>query len=96
VLLTQGSSALLQSLLKANLIDEFRLSIFPVVLGRGKRLFGEGTIPTGLKLKESIVSTTGVTINTYVPTGDVQTGSFALEAPSTEEAERRERLKREG
>jgi dihydrofolate reductase len=96
VLLTQGSTALLQSLLKANLIDEFRLSIFPVVLGRGKRLFGEGTIPTGLKLTESIVSTTGVTINTYVPTGDVQTGSFALKAPSKEEAERRERLKREG
>jgi dihydrofolate reductase len=95
VLLTQGSSELLQSLLNANLIDEFRLSIFPVILGAGKRLFGKGTIPAGLKLTQSIVSTTGVTINTYVPTGSVQTGSFALEKPSKEESERRERLKKE-
>ncbi|MFL6603527.1 MAG: dihydrofolate reductase family protein [Steroidobacteraceae bacterium] len=95
VLLTQGSTALLQSLLKADLIDEFRVSIFPVILGRGKRLFGEGTNPAGLKLTESTVSTTGVTINTYVRAGDVKTGSFALQDPSKEELQRRERLKRE-
>jgi dihydrofolate reductase len=96
VLLTQGSTALLQSLLKADLIDEFRVSICPVILGRGKRLFGEGTIPAGLKLTESIVSTTGVTINTYVRAGDVKSGSFAQQTPSSEELQRRERLKREG
>lgn len=96
VLLTQGSSALLQSLLKADLVDEFRLSIFPVILGRGKRLFGEGTIPGGLKLVDSTVSTTGVTINTYVRAGKVETGSFALPEPTTEELQRREHLKKDG
>ncbi len=96
VLLTQGSSALLQSLLKANLIDEFRLSIFPVILGRGKRLFGEGINPVGLKLIDSNVSTTGVTINTYVRAGQVETGSFAQPSPSQAELQRRERVKKEG
>ena len=96
VLLTQGSTVLLQSLLKANLIDEFRLFIFPVILGRGKRLFGEGTIPAGLKLTESQVSPAGVMINTYVRAGDVKTGSFAQQNPSKEELQRRERLKKEG
>jgi dihydrofolate reductase len=95
-LLTQGSTALLQSLLKADLIDEFRMTLFPVILGRGKRLFGEGTIPAGLKLTGSTVSTTGVTINTYVRAGDVETGSFAQIDPSKEELQRRERLKKEG
>jgi dihydrofolate reductase len=96
VLLTQGSTVLLQSLLKANLIDEFRMTIFPVILGRGKRLFGEGTTPAGLKLTESNVSTTGVTINTYVRAGDVKAGSFAQQEPSKEELQRRERMKKEG
>jgi dihydrofolate reductase len=95
VLLTQGSTVLLQSLLEADLIDEFRVSIFPVILGRGKRLFGEGAIPAGLKLTESKVSTTGVTMNTYVRAGDVETGSFAQQDPSKEELQRRERLQRE-
>jgi dihydrofolate reductase len=95
-LLTQGSSVLLHSLLKADLIDEFRLTLFPVILGRGKKLFGEGTIPAGLKLTESNVSTTGVTINTYVRSGDVKTGSFAQDNPSKEELQRRERMQKEG
>ncbi|NJO12196.1 MAG: dihydrofolate reductase [Gammaproteobacteria bacterium] len=79
MLLIQGSSVLIQSLLKSDLIDEFRLMIFPVLLGGGKRLFGEGTTPTGLKLTASSVSSTGVTMNTYVRAGEVTTGSFALE-----------------
>jgi dihydrofolate reductase len=95
VLLTQGSTNLLQSLLKADLIDEFRVSIFPVILGKGKRLFGEGAIPAGLELTDSTVSTTGVTINTYVRAGEVKSGSFAQQDPSKEELERRERLKKE-
>ncbi|MGB5100827.1 MAG: dihydrofolate reductase family protein [Methanothrix sp.] len=45
-----GSSNLIQTLLKLDLIDEFRLKIFPVTLGTGKRLFGDGTIPAGLKI----------------------------------------------
>jgi len=51
-----GSSNLIQTLLKHDLIDEFRLAIYPITLGMGKRLFGEGTIPAGLKLIASKTS----------------------------------------
>jgi dihydrofolate reductase len=53
--------------------------VFPVVIGSGKRLFPEGTIPSGLKLVDSKVSSTGVVIGTYLPAGEIVTGSFALE-----------------
>jgi dihydrofolate reductase len=72
-----GSGNLIQTLLRHNLVDEFRLWVFPVLLGSGKRLFSEGTIPSGLKLVDSKVSTTGVVIGTYEPAGDIVTGSFA-------------------
>lgn len=78
-LLLQGSGQLIQALLAADLIDEFRLMIFPVVLGAGKRLFGDGAIPISLKLTSSKTSGTGVTLNSYVRAGEVRTGSFALE-----------------
>ena len=71
-----GSANLIQTLLRHDLVDEFRLWVFPVVLGSGKRLFAEGTIPAGLKLVDSKVSTTGVVIGTYEPAGEVVTGSF--------------------
>jgi dihydrofolate reductase len=83
VLLTQGSSQLLQALIAAGLVDEFRLMTFPVVLGRGKKLFGEGLPAFALTLADSKVSTTGVTIATYLPAGAVPLGSFALEEPRT-------------
>jgi dihydrofolate reductase len=51
-----GSPGLIQTLLEHGLIDEFRVWIFPVVLGTGKRLFGNGTIPVALKLVDSTVS----------------------------------------
>lgn len=73
-----GSADLIQTLLRNNLIDEFNLWTFPVVVGAGKRLFSDGTIPAGLKLIDNKVSTTGVTIGTYVPAGELVTGSFAL------------------
>jgi dihydrofolate reductase len=72
-----GSGNLVQTLLRHELIDEFRLWTFPLVVGRGKRLFSDGTIPAGLNLVDSTVSSTGVTIGTYVPAGEVVTGSFA-------------------
>jgi dihydrofolate reductase len=72
-----GSGNLIQTLLRHELIDEFRLWTFPVVVGRGKRLFSDGTIPAGLKLVDSTVSSTGVMIGTYVPAGEIVTGSFA-------------------
>ena len=95
-LLTQGSSQLLQTLLKHDLIDRFQVLIYPLVLGKGKRLFGNGTIPTALKLLDSKISPSGVTILTYERAGMIKPGSFALENPSADELARRERMKREG
>jgi dihydrofolate reductase len=88
----QGSPGLIQALLEHDLIDEFRIWIFPLVIGTGKRLFGVGTMPAGLKLVDSEVSKTGVTINTYERAGDIDSGSFALDEPTEAEIERRRRL----
>ena len=74
-----GSGDLIQTLLRHDLVDEYRLLIFPLVIGSGKRLFSEGTVPAGLKLLDSTVSTTGVVIGTYEPAGEIVAGSFALE-----------------
>jgi dihydrofolate reductase len=74
-----GSGNLIQTLLRHNLVDQYRLWVFPLVIGSGKRLFSEGTIPSGLKLVDSKISTTGVVIGTYEPAGEIVTGSFALE-----------------
>ncbi len=76
-----GSGDLIQTLLRHQLVDEFRLWTFPVIVGDGKRLFADGTIPAGLKLVDHHLSTTGVMIATYVPGGDLVTGSFALDEP---------------
>ena len=87
-----GSPGLIQTLLKHDLIDEFRLWIFPVVIGTGKRFFGDGTIPAALKLIDSKVSKTGVTINAYERAGDINPGSFEFDQPTEAELERRKRL----
>src|SRR5262249_1235014 len=71
-----GSGNLIQTLLRSGLIDQYRLWVFPVVIGSGKRLFADGAIPSGLKLVDSNVSTTGVVIGTYEPAGAIVTGSF--------------------
>jgi dihydrofolate reductase len=89
-----GSPGLIQTLLEHDLIDEFRIWIFPLVIGAGKRLFGAGTIPAALKLVDSAASKTGVTINTYARAGAVDTGSFEFEEPTEAELERRKRLNR--
>lgn len=72
-----GSSKLIQTLLKNDLVDELWLKIFPVTLGSGKRLFGEGTIPAAFKLVESKPSPSGVIVASYKRSGDVKTGSFS-------------------
>lgn len=95
-LLLQGSGDLIQTLLAHDLIDQFKLFVFPVVLGSGKRLFGTGTVPAALKLVETKVSTTGVTMSTYLRDGPVRTGSFALAEPPGREIARRARTKQEG
>jgi dihydrofolate reductase len=89
-----GSPGLIQTLLEHDLIDEYRMWIFPVVLGTGKRFFGDGTMPAGLKLVDSKVSKTGVTINTYERAGDIERGSFEFDEPTEAELERRKRLAR--
>jgi dihydrofolate reductase len=74
-----GSADLIQTLLKQGLVDEFRVWIFPVVLGTGKRLFGDGAVPAGLELVDSKIASTGVVFLTYAPAGEIKYGSFALE-----------------
>lgn len=71
-----GSGNLIQTLMRHGLVEEYRLWVFPLVLGSGKRLFADGTIPAGLKLVDNKVSTTGVVMGTYEPAGEVITGSF--------------------
>lgn len=92
-LLTQGSTDFLKTLFKNEYVDELNVLVFPVVLGNGKKLFGEGTAPTALKLVSSKVSGTGVTINKYVRGGQVMTGSFEFEQPTEAELERRKNWK---
>jgi dihydrofolate reductase len=87
-----GSPGLIQTLLEHDLIDELRVWIFPLVLGTGKRLFGDGTVPAALRLVNSAVSKTGVTINVYERAGDIDTGSFEFDEPTGAELERRRRL----
>ncbi len=72
-----GSGDLIQTLLKHDLIDEFHLMTFPVVLGSGKRLFANGAMPAGLKVKDVKTSGTGVVIATYERAGEIKYGSFA-------------------
>jgi dihydrofolate reductase len=71
-----GSGNLIQTLLRHDLVDEYRLWVFPLVIGSGKRLFSDGTVPAGLKVVDTRISTTGVTIGTYEPAGEIVTGSF--------------------
>jgi dihydrofolate reductase len=91
-LLVQGSSDLLQTLWKTGLIDEFSVLMFPVVLGKGKRLFGDGAISVGLKLVKSQSYPTGVIVANYKPDGDVKTGDFQLAEPTEAELARRRTL----
>lgn len=74
-----GSGDLLQTLMAHDLVDEYRLWIYPVVLGRGKRLFREGSTPGTLKLIDTKTTSTGVVVHTYRPAGQVRHGSFALD-----------------
>ena len=71
-----GSSKLVQTLMKNDLVDEFWLKIFPVTLGQGKRLFVDGTIPAAFKLTKSKISPSGVIFANYKRAGKVKTGSF--------------------
>lgn len=71
-----GSGNLIQTLLKNDLVDTFYLKIYPVVLGKGKKLFSNGTVPAGLKLKDCRSSPSGIIVAIYERAGDVKKGSF--------------------
>jgi dihydrofolate reductase len=74
-----GSSGLIQTLLRHDLVDVYRLKIFPVLLGAGKRLFGEGIAPGGLTLVETTTTASGVTMSTYARGGELRTGFYGAE-----------------
>ncbi len=74
-----GSCGLAQTLIRHDLIDEYRLLTFPVVLGGGKRLFGEGAVPASLKLMSCTTTRNGVIVAVYRRGGKLRTGSFALD-----------------
>jgi dihydrofolate reductase len=76
MLQVHGSSNLIQTLLANDLADQLWLKVFPVTLGKGKRLFGEGTIPAAFTLTDSKISPSGVIIASYRRAGEVELGSF--------------------
>jgi dihydrofolate reductase len=86
-----GSSELLQTLIAAELVDEFRVWVYPLVLGQGKRLFANGVPPRGLTLVESRSTPSGVLLNTYRPAGPLPKGSNPGN-PSEAELARRTKL----
>jgi dihydrofolate reductase len=77
MLQVHGSSVLIQTLLKNDLVDELRLRIFPITLDTGKRLFAEGAIPAAFELIKSKALPSGVIIANYKRSGEIKTGSFA-------------------
>jgi dihydrofolate reductase len=87
-----GSSGLLQTLIAAQLIDEFRVWIYPLVLGKGKRLFESGVPPCGLTLVESRSTSKGVLLNTYRPAGALAMASPQSGNPNDAEQARRKKL----
>ncbi len=91
-----GSGNLIQTLQAASLIDQYHVWTFPVVLGRGKRLFEAGAKAGALRLVASQTSKKGVVMSTYVPAGEIVAGSFVESEPSAKELERRAKWAREG
>ncbi|MBO9151612.1 dihydrofolate reductase family protein [Chitinophaga sp. GCM10012297] len=94
-LMVWGSGVLVQTLLEANLIDSINLLTYPITIGKGKRLFGNGTQPVTFKLTSSKISPSGVVVATYEPAGKLVPGSFVTGAPSEAELARREKWKAE-
>jgi dihydrofolate reductase len=76
---TQGSGELIQTLIRHDLVDEYRLLVYPVVLGKGKRLFREGNPPAALRLVDTQTTGTGIAIHTYASAGKPEFGSFEVD-----------------
>ena len=81
-IIIQGSSTLYPQLLAAGLLDELTLMISPLILGAGKRLFGDGTPPRTLTMTDHHISPAGSIIATFKPAGPVEIGTYAVEPPS--------------
>jgi dihydrofolate reductase len=95
-LVTQGSTELVHALLANDLVDGMTILTIPAVLGGGKKLFVDGSVPHAYKLTGSRVSSTGVVIAHYDRGGDIQIGAAARDKPSKAEDARQARMKREG
>jgi dihydrofolate reductase len=95
-LVTQGSTELVHALLAHDLVDAMSLFTVPVVLGGGKKLFADGSVPHSFKLARSRVSPNGLIVGHYEREGEVKTRDTALDSPSDREVARQERMKREG
>jgi dihydrofolate reductase len=96
-LVTQGSTEVVHALLAAGLVDEIRTFTFPLLLGKGKRLFDAGSQPRAFNLTHSAVSPNGLIAATYARDGEVKTATVGGETePTPAELARREKLKREG
>jgi dihydrofolate reductase len=75
----QGSGELAQTLMRHDLVDEYRLLVYPVVLGKGKRLFRDGNVPAALRLVDTQTTGTGITMHTYQSIGKPKFGSFEVD-----------------
>jgi len=94
-IIIQGSSTLYPQLLAAGLIDRLTVMTFPLVLGHGKRLFGDGTPALAMKMVDLKVSPGGTIIATYQPLGAIKHGSFASPEPSAREQDHQEKMRLE-
>ncbi|MBC6463554.1 dihydrofolate reductase family protein [Actinomadura sp. HBU206391] len=74
-----GSGEMVQTLVRHELVDEFQLLVFPVLIGSGKRLFADGTVPSGLELLDTTTSSTGVLVSTYARGGRLEYGAMGPE-----------------
>jgi len=81
-----GSGDLIQTLMEHDLVDEYQLWVFPVVLGEGKRLFARGAMPAALKLVDTKTASTGVAIHTYERAGAIPYGTFEVDVQGKAEA----------
>src|SRR6266576_1290450 len=94
-LVTQGSTELVHALLANDLVDAISIFTVPVVLGGGKKLFGDGSAPHSFKLTKSRVSPNGLIVGHYEREGEIKVASAALDSPSEREIARQKRMKRE-
>jgi dihydrofolate reductase len=91
-LIIQGSGTLYPQLLDRCLLDELVLMTFPVILGSGKRLFGDGTPAQSMRMSEHQITSAGNVIATYEPNGEVKPDSFQTTKPSAAELKRRDKI----